>query len=184
MSQAPTAQQLFGDNPFITDPAPGGTGPGGSWKYNPRYFATPATAALVAQMLGGTVEEFSAILTGGSLKQNMLNEMVRMPVLKADTTAAATGGQDNRGYSVDPKGRAIYPGDIIALFNGQSLEEIERLISFEVGFDWHYKPAPAPVEPVMPMTPGTELLVAPIGGVRRQADDTYWKHVRDAKGSV
>src|SRR5260370_5582190 len=48
-SMAPTAQSLFGANPWST--GAGGTGPSGSYSYNPYYFATPATAANVAQML-------------------------------------------------------------------------------------------------------------------------------------
>src|SRR5271157_2786819 len=50
----PTAQSVFGDNPWITNPT--GTAPDGStYGYNPLYFATPATAAKVAEMVGGKV---------------------------------------------------------------------------------------------------------------------------------
>ena len=45
--KAPTSLELFGPNPWVTNPAPGGTGPYGPYLYNPNYFATPATARLV-----------------------------------------------------------------------------------------------------------------------------------------
>ena len=50
----PTAASVFGANPWITNPS--GTNPNGvHYGYNPIYFATPATAAKVAQMVGGKV---------------------------------------------------------------------------------------------------------------------------------
>jgi hypothetical protein len=73
----PTAQSVFGDNPWITNP--GGVAPNGvSYNYNPYYFATPATAAKVAQMVGGTVVETNAITPYGPFKQNQPNEMVQL----------------------------------------------------------------------------------------------------------
>ena len=74
---APTAESLFGPNPWVTNA--GGTGPNGSYSYNPRYFATPETAAKVAQMLGGTVVQLDAITPSGPFKQNQPNLMVKMP---------------------------------------------------------------------------------------------------------
>lgn len=74
---APTAQSLFGANPWITDP--GGKGENGSYGYNKYYFATPETAAKVAQMLGGKVVEMNAMTPYGPFKQNQPNEMVQMP---------------------------------------------------------------------------------------------------------
>ena len=74
---APTAQSLFGVNPWSTNP--GGSGPAGSYSYNPYYFATPATAAKVAQMLGGKVVAMDAITPFGPFQQNQPNQMIQMP---------------------------------------------------------------------------------------------------------
>ena len=74
---APTAQSLFGANPWETDA--GGTGLNGSYSYNPYYFATPQTAATVAQMLGGKVVTADAITPYGPFTQNEPNQMVQMP---------------------------------------------------------------------------------------------------------
>jgi len=76
-SAPPTAQSVFGANPWIANP--GGTGPNGaSYSYNPYYFATPATAAKVAQMLGGTVVERNDVTPNGPFQQNQPNEMVQL----------------------------------------------------------------------------------------------------------
>src|ERR1039458_157168 len=74
---APTAQSLFGASPWIANP--GGTGPGVSYSYNPIYFATPQTAARVAQMLGGTVVATDALTPNGPFVQNQPNQMVQLP---------------------------------------------------------------------------------------------------------
>jgi hypothetical protein len=74
---APSAQSLFGDNPWVTDA--GGTGPNGSYNYNHYYFATPDTADKVAQMLGGKVVAANAITPYGPFTQNQPNLMVQMP---------------------------------------------------------------------------------------------------------
>ena len=74
---APTAQSLFGANPWRTDAQ--WTGGNGSYSYNPYYFATAATAAKVAQMLGGTVVAMNAMTPLGPFKQNQPNQMVQMP---------------------------------------------------------------------------------------------------------
>ena len=74
---APTAQSLFGANPWSTEA--GGRGPAGSYSYNPYYFATPATAAKVAQMLGGKVVAMDAITPIGPFQQNEPNLMIQMP---------------------------------------------------------------------------------------------------------
>lgn len=79
-SSAPTAQSVFGADPWET--GVGGTGPGGlSYSYNPYYFATPATAQIVANMLGGTVVASDAILgdVGGPFAQSQPNLMVQLP---------------------------------------------------------------------------------------------------------
>jgi hypothetical protein len=59
---------------------PGGQAPNGvAYSYNPYYFATPSTAAKVAQMLGGKVVETNAITPFGPFQQNQPNEMVQLP---------------------------------------------------------------------------------------------------------
>jgi hypothetical protein len=75
---APTPESVFGASPWVSDPV--GTGPDGSFSYNPWYFATPQAAAQVAQMLGGTVvasNEFTA--PGSPFVQQQPNLMVQMP---------------------------------------------------------------------------------------------------------
>jgi len=74
---APTAQSLFGANPWSA--TAGGSGPTGSYGYNPYYFATPATAAKVAQMLGGKVVAMNDITPFGPFQQNLPNQMIRLP---------------------------------------------------------------------------------------------------------
>jgi hypothetical protein len=71
----PTAESLFGPDPFVKDP--GGHGPNGtSWHYNPAYFATRHTADIIAKMIGGTVVERNAICTSGPMIQDQVNEMI------------------------------------------------------------------------------------------------------------
>lgn len=105
----PTAQSVFGDNPWITNP--GGVAPNGvTYGYNPYYFATPSTASKVAQMIGGTVVQTNAITPYGPFQQNQPNQMVQLP----------NGKQLNAG--------------IIASFydHGYSQQYINMLISNEV----------------------------------------------------
>ena len=47
--------------------------------YNNIYFATPDTAAKVAQMLGGKVVAMNDITPFGPFQQNQPNQMVLMP---------------------------------------------------------------------------------------------------------
>ena len=107
-SMAPTAQSLFGANPWST--GAGGTGPNGSYSYNPYYFATPATAAKVAQMLGGTVVAVNDITPSGPFTQNQPNQMVQMP-----------------------DGRLINAGLIAGLYDhGYSQQTVDQMIASEV----------------------------------------------------
>src|SRR5271157_61316 len=78
-AEPPTAQSVFGDQPWIQDPQ--GSGLGATWDYNPIYFATQATAAKVASMVGGTVieQEVMTPTPGSPLQQSQLNEMVQLP---------------------------------------------------------------------------------------------------------
>jgi hypothetical protein len=75
----PTVESMFGPYPFVTDPEPGGSGPGVTYKYNPTYFATKLTAAMVAKALGGVVVAENAITPFGPFIQNQPNLMVQMP---------------------------------------------------------------------------------------------------------
>jgi hypothetical protein len=58
-----------------------GTGPNGiTYSYNSYYFATPATAQVVANMLGGTVVSSNDLTTGpGPFEQSQPNLMVQLP---------------------------------------------------------------------------------------------------------
>jgi hypothetical protein len=76
---APTAESVFGANPWLTNPT--GVGPNGqAYGYNPFYFASPETAAKVAQMVGGTVVQSNQFTgNGGAFTQQQPNLMVQMP---------------------------------------------------------------------------------------------------------
>jgi hypothetical protein len=168
MSASPTMQSLFGDSPFITSPAPGGTGPSGTYLYNPTYFATPATAILVAAIveLGcglavGTckiVEENSITPGGGPFSQNMTNQMIVMP----------DGSHHNAGLIANQFAT-----------NG-SIETTNSMLTAELGLPFTYTTQPLP--PIIKPVIGVELMVADIGKVAMQADGTYWKRVKDATG--
>jgi hypothetical protein len=76
---APTAESVFGPNPWMN--APVGYGPNGvTFSYNPIFFATPATAQKVAQMVGGTVVQSNQFTpNGGPFQQGQANWMVQLP---------------------------------------------------------------------------------------------------------
>jgi hypothetical protein len=76
---APTAESVFGTSPWVTNPT--GVGPNGqTYGYNPFYFASPDTAAKVAQMVGGTVVQSNQSTgNGGAFTQQQPNLMVQMP---------------------------------------------------------------------------------------------------------
>ena len=113
-AMAPTAQSLFGANPWSSDA--GGNGPDGSYSYNPYYFATPATAAKVAQMLGGTVVAGDAITPSGPFQQNQPNQMVQMP-----------------------DGRLINAGLVAGFYDhGYTQETVDKMIAAEVSGDGMY----------------------------------------------
>ena len=74
----PTAESVFGPNPWVTNPT--GIGPNGPYSLNPYYFATPQTAATVAQMVGGTVIQANSFTpNGGPFQQQQPNLMVQLP---------------------------------------------------------------------------------------------------------
>jgi len=108
-AMAPSAQSLFGASPWI--PNAGGNGPNGSYNYNKYYFATPETAAKVAQMLGGKVVATNDITPFGPFVQNQANQMVQMP-----------------------DGRMINAGIIASYFDrGWSQQTVDQLINCETG---------------------------------------------------
>jgi hypothetical protein len=93
----PTAESVFGPNPWIANP--GGQAPNGvTYGYNPIYFATPATAAKVAQMVGGKVVATNAITPFGPFTQNQQNQMVQLPSGKM-INAGIIADFYNHGYS-------------------------------------------------------------------------------------
>lgn len=108
---APTAESVFGSNPWITNPT--GLGPGGSYNYNPFYFATQQTAALVAQMkgVGGTVVQANTFTpNGGTFAQQQPNWMVQLP-----------------------DGRMINPGLVASFYtHGYPQSYIDQMIACEV----------------------------------------------------
>jgi hypothetical protein len=111
---APTAQSLFGANPWST--GAGGTGPAGSYSYNPYYFATPATAAKVAQMLGGKVVAMNEITPFGPFQQNQPNQMIQMPDGRLINAGLVAGFYDHgftqqtvdKMIAVEVSGNAMY----------------------------------------------------------------------------
>lgn len=76
-SGPPTPQSVFGANPWLTNPT--GSGPTGTYTYNPYYFATPQTAATVASMVGGQVVTMNSLSGGDRFVQNQPNQMVQLP---------------------------------------------------------------------------------------------------------
>jgi hypothetical protein len=107
---APTAESVFGANPWITNA--GGVGPNGiTYSYNPSYFATPATAAKVAQLVGGKVVPINSITgDGGPFVQNQPNLMVQLP-----------------------NGRMLNAGIIASFYtHGYPQSYIDRLVSNEI----------------------------------------------------
>jgi hypothetical protein len=88
----PTAESVFGSNPWMT--APGGSSVlGGSYGYNSMYFATRETADKVAQLLGGTVVAMNWMTgaPGSPFIQAQPNYMVQLPnghVINAGLTAS------------------------------------------------------------------------------------------------
>ena len=107
---APTAQSVFGANPWLA--APAGQNPDGStYSFNPMYFASVDTAEQVAALLGGKVVASNEI-TGdsGSFVQQQPNQMVQLS-----------------------NGRTINAGLVASFFtHGYPQSYIDRLIAREV----------------------------------------------------
>jgi len=109
LNPAPTAESVFGPNPWIANPT--GMGPGGSYSYNPFYFATAQTAATVAQMVGGTVVQANTFTpNGGAFVQQQPSWMVQLP-----------------------DGRMINPGLVASFYtHGYSQSYVDQMVASEV----------------------------------------------------
>lgn len=106
----PTAESVFGPNPWVSNPT--GTGPdGATYSYNPYYFATAQTAAIVAQKVGGTVVQNNQFTpNGGGFQQQQPNYMVQLP-----------------------DGRLINPGLVASLYtHGYPQSYVDMLVAAEV----------------------------------------------------
>lgn len=78
-SAAPTAEDVFGSDPWMDNPT--GIAPDGAvYNYNNQYFATAQTAASVAKMLGGAVVQVNEFTSapGSNFVQQQPNEMVQL----------------------------------------------------------------------------------------------------------
>jgi hypothetical protein len=165
--KAPTAQELFGPSPWVTDPAPGGVGPNGPYLYQSVYFATPGTAVIAAaiveascQFPKGSVKVVSIddITPSGPFKQNQPNRMLQVPDKSLHNAGLFA---DNFSY-------------------GWTVEQIDKALSEEFGTPFVLVEPPAPTP--APVKPTAGLLVAPVGKIAMQMDGTYWKHVATAQG--
>ena len=107
----PTAESVFGPNPWLANPT--WVDPDGStYSYNPQYFATSETAAKVAQMMGGTVVETNACISGpsGPFVQQQPNQMVRLA-----------------------SGALINPGLVAGFYtHGYSQSQVDQMIANEI----------------------------------------------------
>jgi hypothetical protein len=92
----PTLESKFGNQPYLEKPA--GTGPLGSYDFNPIYFATKSTADTVAQLVGGTVVEQNDMVTGGPFSQSAPNEMIQFADGR-QVNAGIVANFFNHGYS-------------------------------------------------------------------------------------
>jgi hypothetical protein len=133
-SQPPTAESVFGPNPWNLY-AIGWMPDGSMFRYNPRYFATDAAAAILAKMLGGKVVATGQIGVG-PFYQNI-------PMLVIEF---ANGGQTNAGMLID------------GWNHGMSQSEIDQGIAnsvLSVFPEWKPVPSsvPAPPPPVIPDLP-------------------------------
>lgn len=105
---APTAESVFGPNPWMN---PVGMGPTGMYTMNPFYFATPQTAAKIAALVGGTVVQSNQFTpNGGAFMQMQANQMVQLP-----------------------DGRVVNPGLIASFYtHGYPQSYIDQMIAAEI----------------------------------------------------
>lgn len=108
----PTVESVFGSSPWETDAT--GTGPLGSFSFNPQYFGTVATAEKVAAMVGGTVVGVNTMAEtpANPVTQNEDNEMVQL----------SDGGMINAG--------------LVATFftHGYQLSMVKQMVADEVNY--------------------------------------------------
>jgi len=159
VNQTPTAQQLFGPNPWMTDPAPGF----GQFLYSIYYFATAATAALVCEII-----ELGAALPRGSCKvvevldinpqQNQPNQMIQLP-----------------DSSISPRNAGL----IAQFFDSfPDLNNLNQAMTAELHMPFTFVAPPTrPIVPVVKTTARVELMIASVGGEATQADGTRWKRL-------
>lgn len=75
----PTAQEVFGPDPWIKNPTGSVVTTGATYPYNPYYFATPEAAKKVAELVGGVVVESNNIAQFGPFRQSHPNQMIQLP---------------------------------------------------------------------------------------------------------
>jgi hypothetical protein len=111
-TDVPTTESVFGDSPWETDAT--GSGPTGTFSWNPQYFATVSTAEKVAAMVGGTVVGVNTMAQtpANPVTQNEDNEMVQL----------ADGGMINAG--------------LVATFftHGYQLSMVKQMVQDEVTY--------------------------------------------------
>jgi hypothetical protein len=111
-TDVPTTESVFGDTPWETDAT--GSGPTGTFSWNPQYFATVATAEKVAAMVGGTVVGVNTMAEtpANPVTQNEDNEMVEL----------SDGGMINAG--------------LVATFftHGYQLSMVKQMVEDEVSY--------------------------------------------------
>lgn len=164
---SPTAQQLFGPEPWVTDPPPGGNSNFGPYLYSKYYFATLATAQLLCRII-----ELGAKLAPGTCKVVAVNDI---------TGAGGPFGQNQPNQMIQLPNESITPRNagIMAKFfqDTASMDMVNQLFTAEIGQPFTFVMPPAPAAPVLKPTPGVELLVAAIGGTAMQADGTTWQRL-------
>jgi len=103
---APTAEEVFGPNPWMTAPVGWSAGLG-MYSYNPLYFATQQTAEKVAQMLGGAVVASNAMVgDAGPFYQSAPNYMVELPNGHR-VNAGLTASYFTHGWSMEQINRML-----------------------------------------------------------------------------
>ena len=146
MSQAPTATTLFGSTPWVTDPAPQGTGPRGPFHLNDYYFATPETAAAVRQIviLGCGMNPDDAAQT----------KVVPAYAILPDHAPFFAQNQPNQMIQM-PDGSLHFAGLIALEFEiWQSIEVINADLAQEFGRPFVFVAPPPRVEPPAPLYEG------------------------------
>jgi hypothetical protein len=126
-SRIPTPEEIFGENPFVENPQGQFTdaysGQLRTYGFRSMYFATEKAALKIAEQLGGTVVQRSAIVDAGFFTQVQPNQMILLP-----------------------NGRELNAGIIADFYNhGYSQSYIDRLIANEINPDGGYGNLATPV---------------------------------------